>query len=208
MSYAVVRIRSGIKSAEGVSDTLMLLNLNRTNHCAVIPETDSYKGMLAMVKDYVTWGEINAETLAMLIKAKGKLEEGEAVDDAMVKAHTGYESTAVLAKAVADNKFVLNDFLGMKPVFRLPPPSKGYEGVKNHYNISRPTHGGSLGYRGEAINDLLKKMIMNKPLSPEEKKAKKTQRKKKSMVVQPAPAKSPEKTPKKSPPKKSTKKEA
>ena len=41
----------------------------------------------------------------------------------------------------------------MKPVFRLHPPRKGYEGIRHSVN-----EGGSLGYRGEAINDLAKRM--------------------------------------------------
>jgi len=39
-------------------------------------------------------------------------------------------------------------------VFRLHPPKKGFKGkVKRGY-----TAGGVTGYRGEAINDLIKKM--------------------------------------------------
>jgi large subunit ribosomal protein L30 len=41
----------------------------------------------------------------------------------------------------------------MKPLFRLHPPRKGYKGIRNSVK-----EGGSLGYRGEAINDLAKRM--------------------------------------------------
>jgi len=50
----------------------------------------------------------------------------------------------------------LSDIPDLKPVFRLKPPSKGYDrgGIKQPY-----TKGGALGYRSEKINDLLKRMI-------------------------------------------------
>jgi len=40
-----------------------------------------------------------------------------------------------------------------KPVFRLNPPKKGYESTKCAFPK------GSLGYRGEKINDLIERMI-------------------------------------------------
>ncbi|MDO5826305.1 MAG: 50S ribosomal protein L30, partial [Methanosphaera sp.] len=43
---------------------------------------------------------------------------------------------------------------GLKPLFRLNTPRKGYENTKKSYN-----EGGSLGYRSENINELLLKMI-------------------------------------------------
>ena len=42
---------------------------------------------------------------------------------------------------------------GIKPVFRLSPPSGGFNAVKEYYPK------GDLGYRGEKINELLKRMI-------------------------------------------------
>jgi large subunit ribosomal protein L30 len=44
----------------------------------------------------------------------------------------------------------------IKPFFRLHPPRKGFErkGIKIPFKL-----GGALGYRGEKINDLIKRMI-------------------------------------------------
>ena len=41
----------------------------------------------------------------------------------------------------------------IKPVFRLSPPSKGYKSIRSDYPK------GDLGNRGEAINELLKRMV-------------------------------------------------
>jgi len=42
----------------------------------------------------------------------------------------------------------------VKPVFRLAPPVKGYEGIKRSFK-----EGGALGYRGKKINDLIWRMM-------------------------------------------------
>jgi large subunit ribosomal protein L30 len=44
---------------------------------------------------------------------------------------------------------------GIHPIFRLHPPSKGFKGkTKKNFRA-----GGEAGYRGEAINDLVKRMV-------------------------------------------------
>ncbi len=58
MTLAVVRVRGTLRVKPDIKETLMLLSLNRVNHCVVIPETPEFKGMLQKVKDYVTWGEV------------------------------------------------------------------------------------------------------------------------------------------------------
>ena len=58
-----------------------------------------------------------------------------------------------LADAIHKTKVEFNRLPGIKPVFRLHPPSKGFKGkVKRSY-----TAGGVTGYRGENINNLIKK---------------------------------------------------
>jgi len=50
---------------------------------------------------------------------------------------------------------MLKDLPGVKPVFRLHPPRKGFKGsIKKSYRA-----GGEAGYRGEAINDLIRRMV-------------------------------------------------
>jgi large subunit ribosomal protein L30 len=48
----------------------------------------------------------------------------------------------------------LKDLKDIKPVFRLHPPKKGFKGtIKRSYKS-----GGVTGYRGEDINNLIKRM--------------------------------------------------
>ena len=70
-----------------------------------------------------------------------------------LKENTDFTSVEELSKAVVDSGAKLEDS-GVKPVFRLHPPRKGYEDIKKTFAES-----GSLGYRGNKIGDLIKKMI-------------------------------------------------
>jgi len=67
----------------------------------------------------------------------------------------GYKALDDLAEAIHKTEMEYKSLQDVKPVFRLHPPSKGYKGkVKKSYRM-----GGATGYRGEAINDLVKRMI-------------------------------------------------
>ncbi|MCD6572611.1 MAG: uL30 family ribosomal protein [Thermoplasmata archaeon] len=131
--YAVIRIRGTIGARREIRDTLKMLNLLRINSCTIIPETPSYKGMLQKVKDYVTWGEASDETLALLLKRNGV----ENVEEAIKKLKEGVK---------------LKDITN--PCIRLHPPRKGYKSIKKPFSM-----GGSAGYRGDAINELVRRMI-------------------------------------------------
>ncbi len=128
---AVVLVRGMVKVVEPVKDTLAMLNLHRKNHCVVIEDNAVNQGMLVKVKDYVTWGEIDDVTFQELVQKRGQL---------LVGMGKGLE--------VNGKKY--------KRFFALAPPRKGFErkGIKTSFKA-----GGALGYRGEKINDLLKRMV-------------------------------------------------
>ena len=157
-SYVLVRIRGTVHVTGKTRDTLEMLRLNRPNHAVVIPKTESYVGMVNRVKDYVAYGDVDAGTLATLIKERGRLMGDKPIDDAFVKTATEnkYANVDAFAKAVAEGKATLKD-LGedAKPVFRLHPPTGGHKGsTKKHYTVK-----GELGYRGKEINELIRRMI-------------------------------------------------
>ncbi|EDY35915.1 ribosomal protein L30P [Aciduliprofundum boonei T469] len=151
---AVIRVRGRTGVRKEISDTLKMLNLTRINHCVLIPETPSYKGMLQKVKDYVTWGEINKDTLERLIRTRGRLYGDEPITDKYVKEKMGFENISALADAIVEGKVLYKDIPNVKPVFRLHPPLKGWEKTKRHF-----TESGALGYRGEKINELILRML-------------------------------------------------
>src|SRR5437667_8707938 len=91
MSFAVLRLRGKSDLRRDVKDTLRLLHLTRQNHCAIVPQDPTYRGMLQVVKDYVTWGEVEAEVLARLLLKRGRQVGDRPIDDAFVKAHSPYK---------------------------------------------------------------------------------------------------------------------
>jgi len=154
MAYAVVRVRGQADVNKDIRYTMGLLGLTRVNHCVVLPENPSIQGMLQVVKDYCTWGEIDEETLSALIRTRGKIVGDKEIDDEYLKDKTGFGSVEELAKAMIENDYRMRDMEDAKQVFRLHPPIKGYEGNKRSFR-----NGGSLGYRGKEINDLINRML-------------------------------------------------
>ena len=154
MAYVVIRVRGIPDVNRDIVHTMDLLGLNRVNHAVVVPETDSIKGMLQKAKDYVTWGEVDQETLAAMIRARGRVAGDDSVTDDYLKEKSEFATVEDLAKAIIENDYKMQDVDGVKPVFRLHPPVKGYEGNKRSFQ-----NGGALGYRGAKINDLINRML-------------------------------------------------
>ncbi|MEM3586975.1 MAG: 50S ribosomal protein L30, partial [Candidatus Jordarchaeaceae archaeon] len=138
-----------------INDTLKMLRLHRVNHAVLIRDSPSYLGMLHKAKDYITWGEIDAETLALLLGKRGRLVGNKRLSDDYIKENVNFKNIYEFAKAVCENQANLSDLPCLKPVFRLHPPKGGF-----HRTIKKSIHSdGELGYRGEKINALLRKMI-------------------------------------------------
>lgn len=154
MVYAVIRVKGVCKTRSDIKDTLKMLHLTRANHCVIVPDTPTYRGMLQKVKDYITWGEISAETLAKMILIKGRIEGNRKITDEYVRANTKYQSIYAFAQAVINGEFRYDELKAVKPLFRLNPPVGGYRSVKRVIK-----DGGALGYRGNEIEGLIEKML-------------------------------------------------
>jgi large subunit ribosomal protein L30 len=138
---AVIRIRGSIKASKSVKDTFNHLNLFKKNSCIVLDKTNTNLGLIKKIKDYVTWGEIDNETYELLIKKRGELFKGRLKDR---KGKIEYK------------KYIEFKNKKYKKYIRLHPPKSGFEkkGIKLGYK-----RGGALGYRGEDIENLIKRMI-------------------------------------------------
>ncbi|KZX17758.1 50S ribosomal protein L30 [Methanobrevibacter cuticularis] len=150
--FFVIRIRGTTGVNKGIADTLKMLRLTRINHGVLVEENPNYKGMLQKAKDYITWGEIDSDTLAEIISKRGEFVGGKKVTDEYLKENTDYSSIEEIANLLINSEIKATD-IDMKPIFRLHPPRKGYEGIRLSIN-----EGGSLGYRGEVIKDLVNRM--------------------------------------------------
>ncbi len=153
MTYAVIRVRGTVNIKKEIKDTLKMLRLNRVNHCVLIPETKTFKGMLQKVKDYVTWGKVEASNVEKLIKERGRISGNLPITEKYIKEKFGKDFKG-LSEEIAKGKILFSKLEDVKPVFRLHPPRKGFEGIKRSYKI-----GGALGFRGKDINKLIEKML-------------------------------------------------
>lgn len=154
MAFAVIRVRGHIKINKDIEDTMSMLRLTRVNHCVIIPQNDVMKGMLQKAKDFITWGEVSEETLAKMIRARGRLMGDKPIDDAYVGQNSQFGTIDEFVKSVVKDETKYSELKDVKPLFRLHPPIQGYEAVKKDLK----THG-SLGYRGDKINALIEKML-------------------------------------------------
>ena len=154
MTYAVIRIRGTVNIHPDIKHTLKLLNLTKVNHCILLEEKPSSKGMVQVAKDYITWGEIDKDILSKLISSRGRLEGDKNLTNEYIKSSTSYDDIEKLSQAIIDKKFKYKDIPSIKPIFRLNPPKKGYEGIKKPFSKK-----GALGYRSKDINKLIERMI-------------------------------------------------
>ena len=131
---------------------MKMLRLNAPNNCVIVPETADYKGMLQKVKDLITWGEIDRKVLLDMVKKRLRLKGNKRITEDSLKSITGlnYEG---FVDSLLEGKVRIKDFSQLQAVFKLTPPSKGFNSVKEYYPK------GDLGYRGKEINELIERMI-------------------------------------------------
>lgn len=136
---AVILVRGLADRSRDVLRTLELLHLQRKNQCVVLDNTPSNAGMVIKVKDFVAWGEVTEEVFQELVKKRGEILLR--VEDR--KKEYKYKTLQIGGKHY-------------KLYFRLNPPRKGFgrKGLKVAFAA-----GGALGYRGDKINDLIKRML-------------------------------------------------
>ncbi len=158
--YAIIRIRGRVDVPPDIEHTLKLLRLHKKFHMVIYPSTlPGIKGMLQKVKDWVTWGEIDYDTLVEVLRKRGRLVGNKPLTDDIVDKYLEKQGIKggipALAKALIEGKVMLHKLEFIKPVFRLHPPRGGFKkSTKRPYG-----DGGELGYRGKAINDLIKRML-------------------------------------------------
>ena len=149
----VVRVRGTVSAMKEARETLELLRLTHTNHAVIIDSRPAYKGMLQRVNNYVTWGEPSKELVVAMLQKRGRFAGDKKLAENIEK--TGYKTIEELADAILSCKVAYKNLPDIEARFKLHPPSRGYKGqTKNAFKA-----GGEAGYRGAAINDLVKRMV-------------------------------------------------
>ena len=136
-------------------DTMNMLRIYNKYNCSVIKSSQTNIGMLNLLRDYVTWGELDFDSFKLLLEKRGRIAGNKSINEEYLKKHAKL-SLLEFAKEFMEFKKELHDIPGLKPYFRLSPPIKGFgrKGTKLQFSL-----GGALGNRKEKINELLKRMI-------------------------------------------------
>ena len=72
MSWAVIRVRGSVNVNPKIKETMKLMRLIKLITVLLFLKNETYTGMLNIIKDYVTWGEVDAETTAFMLESSGK----------------------------------------------------------------------------------------------------------------------------------------
>ena len=146
-TIAIVRVRGRVNVTKKIEDTMKMLHLNSVNNFVIIPENKHYLGMLQKIKDYVTYGYITEDTFKEVLMKRGKIEGDKSVTEDYLKEKKTSVNDLFTGKVKAKD-------IGIKQPFRLPPPKKGYEGIKKPFTMK-----GALGNRKEEMDKLVQRMI-------------------------------------------------
>lgn len=126
MRIAVIRLKGSFSLSPTVKSTLSNLKLGKLYNCTLISPTASNRGMLQACKDFVAFGEVDEETVALLLSKRGRIEGNN-----RLSASKKQEEIAKLAKEISSSEKPISTF-GIQPVFSLSPPKGGFGIRKAH----------------------------------------------------------------------------
>jgi len=152
-----VRIRGTATDNPDIRKTMETLKMESTFRARLLENSPSTMGMLRAAKNLVAWGQVNPEVLEHLLRKRAEREGNKEFDDEFAKVFFKKENIADLATSVGAGEIGVKALwlAGVKPRFRLHPPRGGFKRSTRR----AATDGGELGYRGEDINRLVKRMI-------------------------------------------------
>lgn len=111
---AIIRIKGQVKIRKVVAETLNRMGLKTKYSCLIIDKPNEVElGMLDKVKDFVAFGELNAETHKKLIEARGKFSKSK-THFRLHPPRKGIESKkhfGVGKGVLGDNKEKINDLI-------------------------------------------------------------------------------------------------
>lgn len=72
---AIIRIRSASRATSKVVDTLKMLRLLNKNACVIYPKTADVVGMVRAIENYVTYGDVDSDTITLLETKRGQKDK-------------------------------------------------------------------------------------------------------------------------------------
>ncbi|MFH1422269.1 MAG: uL30 family ribosomal protein [Planctomycetota bacterium] len=134
-----IRISGLVNVSKEIGETLHRLRLRRKYSAVLLKQTKENMKLLSKVRNYVSYGQVNKETLLKIIRQRGQpLKKGTKIDAEKIISELDKKTLTAV---------------GLKPFFRLHPPRKGIE-AKKHFGIGK----GVLG-ENKKINELVERML-------------------------------------------------
>ena len=152
-AFLVLRISGQADVPYWAVTTMTLLKLEKKYRATIIPEKDNTIGMLRKIQHYVSWQEIDIETVKELLDKKARKSGYKKVTNEDITS-IGFASIDELATALAEGKTSLSKLKPLKPWFALDPPRHGFKrSTKKLYGQK-----GVLGYNKE-LSVIVKRMM-------------------------------------------------
>ena len=152
-AFLVVRISGQADVPYWADTTMRLLKLEKKYRATIIPEKDNTIGMLRKIQHYVSWQEIDIETVKELLDKKARKSGYKKITNEDITS-IGFTSIDELATSLAEGKTSLSKLKPLKPWFALDPPRHGFKrSTKRLYGQK-----GVLGYNKE-LSVIVKRMM-------------------------------------------------
>ena len=152
-AFLVVRISGQADVPYWAVTTMKLLKLEKKYRATILPEKDNTIGMLRKIQHYVSWQEIDIETVKELLDKKARKSGYKKVTNEDITS-IGFTSIDELATSLAEGKTSLSKLKPLKPWFALDPPRHGFKrSTKKLYGQK-----GVLGYNKE-LSVIVKRMM-------------------------------------------------
>ena len=136
----VIRISGLVGKDEKTEQTLYRMRLRRKYSAVLLKPTPQNQKLLLKVRNFVAYGDIDSQTLKILIENRAShLEKNKKID---------------VEKIISNMENKTSKQWGIKPFFRLHPPRRGID-AKKHFGVSK----GVLGDNKSEINRLVRRML-------------------------------------------------
>ncbi|MCX8197149.1 MAG: uL30 family ribosomal protein [Candidatus Micrarchaeota archaeon] len=138
---AILRLKGKFSIPPKVKYSLECLNLRYLYSCTFVPNTQSFAGMAFACKDFVSFGEVEKDTIVHVLSKKGRHKDGKRISQAEAeKIAQELESGKTLSECM------------VQPFVRLSPPKGGFGHRK------KPFPFGPKG-KNQQISQLLLRMV-------------------------------------------------
>ena len=152
-AFLVLRISGQADVPYWAETTMALLKLEKKYRATIIPEKENTIGMLRKVQHYISWQEIDTETVKELLDKKARKSGYKKVTNEDITS-IGFTSIDELATSLAEGKTSLSKLKPLKPWFAMDPPRHGFKrSTKKLYGQK-----GVLGHNKE-LSVIVKRMM-------------------------------------------------